>query len=305
MKEKLLVTGGAGFIGSHLCEMLLESSYQVRVLDNFSTGSIDNIKQIAKYVEIIDGDITNYDDCKKAVDGVKGVFHLAAMSKVAPSIASVEMIEYCNNQNVNGTINILTASKQALVSKVIYSASSTYYGNQLMPHLETMPPDCLTPYALTKYIGELYCKQFNDYYELPTVSLRYFQVCGKRQPSIGPYAVVAGIFIQQMLNGLPLTIHGDGSQKRDFVHVRDVALANIKVYESEIKGVSLNIGTGISHSIKYLADLISDNQILGLPRRSRDSNETCADTKVCENLLNWKPSIGIEAIVKELLDDKL
>lgn len=297
---KVLVTGGAGFIGSHLCELLLERGYSVRVIDNLSLG---NRKWLPVDVEFLEGDICNLRDCEDAIKGVEGVFHLAAMSKVAPSLSDPNMLNFCTDQNVIGTLNILSAARdsQIKIKKVVYSASSTVYGDTPPPHLEDMLPNCLTPYALTKYVGEQYCKLFDRLHDLPTVSLRYFQVCGPRQPNTGPYAVVAGIFIQQMKAGSPLTIHGDGSQQRDFVHVRDIAEANIRAFEGDARGTVINIGMGESYSIKELADLISSNQIVGLPRRRADSDCTLADLSRCKQALNWTPQITFREIVDEMM----
>ena len=258
--KKMLVTGGAGFIGSHVCEELLNRGYQVRVVDNLVTGQKKFLPEDSN-LEFIQGDITDYDICDSVCEGVTAVFHLAAMSKVLPSLANLDMIDYCTTNNVVGTQNILKAAKMHHVEKLVYSASSTYYGNTLPPHNENMLPACQTPYALTKYIGEQYCSLFDSLYGLDTISLRYFQVCGPRQPTNGQYAVVTGIFLRQKMQGQPLTIHGDGSQKRDFVHVKDVALANIKAYESDAHNLVVNIGTGKSYSIKELADLISPHQV--------------------------------------------
>lgn len=300
MGELVLVTGGAGFIGSHVCEALLGRGYRVRVLDNLSLGRREWVPSDAN-LEFIRGDICDVEACRAACGGVEGVFHLAAMSKVAPSVGDPSMVQYCTEQNVLGTLNVLDAARAAGVKKVVYSASSTYYGNRPPPHREDMPPDCLNPYALTKYAGEQYCELFDKMYDLPAVSLRYFQVCGPRQPTDGPYAVVAGIFIEQKRRGVPLTIHGDGSQRRDFVHVRDVAEANVRAYESGARRMVINVGTGVSHSIKELADMISDDQVSGLPRRGGDSDATLADTSRCEEMLGWRPSIKFGDMVDEML----
>ena len=296
----VLVTGGAGFIGSHVCEELLGRGYRVRVLDNLSLGKREWVPSDAG-LEFIRGDVCDSEACRAACDGVEGVFHLAAMSKVAPSVGDPSMVQYCTGQNVLGTLNVLEAASAAGVKKVIYSASSTFYGNRPPPHSEDMLPDCLSPYALTKYVGEQYCELYDKMYDLPTLSLRYFQVCGPRQPSAGPYAVVAGIFIEQERRGEPLTIHGDGSQRRDFVYVRDVAEANVRAYESGARRMVINVGTGVSRSIKELADMISDKQISGLPRRGGDSDATLADTSRCARVLGWLPAIKFEAMVEEML----
>jgi UDP-glucose 4-epimerase len=185
---------------------------------------------------------------------------------------------------------MLKAAHRSHARKFVYAASSTVYGRTPPPHRELNPPDCLNPYALTKYVGEQYCELYDRLYGLPTLSLRYFQVYGPRQPSSGDYAVVSGIFLEQRKSGAPLTIHGDGSQRRDFVYVGDVAEANIRALESPVHGTVINVGTGTSHSIKEIADLISVDQVVGMPRRPGDMNETRADTSRCHSLLQWCPS---------------
>lgn len=298
---RVLVTGGAGFIGSHLCEALLERGYWLRVLDNLSLGRREWIPKHDQ-LEFIEGDIRDPEVCRQAVGGTEGVFHLAAMSKVAPSLSSSAMVQYCLDHNVSGTVNILEAAKEAKVGKVVYSASSTVYGNNPVPHKETALPDCRTPYALSKYMGEQCCLLYDSLFDLPVISLRLFQVYGPRQPAAGEYAVVAGIFLEQAREGKPLTIHGDGSQKRDFVHVFDVVEAFIRAFESRLRGVVLNVGTGSSFSVKQLADLISENQQSGLPRRAADLEETKADTEELETALDWKPSIDFDGSIRKMCE---
>eukprot|EP01112_Ceratiomyxa_fruticulosa_P019045 TRINITY_DN6171_c0_g1_i2.p1 TRINITY_DN6171_c0_g1~~TRINITY_DN6171_c0_g1_i2.p1 ORF type:complete len:321 (-),score=41.28 TRINITY_DN6171_c0_g1_i2:251-1213(-) len=301
--ELVLVTGGAGFIGSHVVERLLKEDYKVRVLDNLCQGFKEWVPVGHPNLEsFIEGDITNFETCKKAMEGVVGVFHLAAMSKVLPSLLDPNMIDFCTEQNVNGTLNVLKAAKAAgTVRKVVYSASSTFYGLHPVPHVETMTPYCQTPYALTKYVGEQYMEVFDRVYDLPTVSIRYFQVYGPRQPTKGTYAVVAGIFIDQMVNGQSLTIHGDGSQTRDFVHVRDVAEANVRAFcVPEARRMTINCGTGKMNSIKELADIISPIQT-HTPARPIDLKATLADTTKCQKILKWVPEITFYEGIDELL----
>jgi UDP-glucose 4-epimerase len=291
--ETFLVTGGAGFIGSHITEALLSRGHRVRVLDNLSQSPREQVPGGADFIE---GDIVDQRSCHEAVAGVDGVFHLAAMSKVAPSI---ERIEFCTEQNIIGTQNLLVACRQANVRKVVYSGSSTYYGLQPPPHHEDLLPHCLNPYALSKYVGEQLCSLFTRLYGLPTVSLRYFNVYGPRQPREGAYALVMGIFLDAFKNGLPLTIHGDGSQRRDFVHVKDAVSANLAAYWSDVQGTVLNVGTGTNHSIKELADMISDRQVYG-SRRPGDAEVTLADTSRIKRLLGWRPTIRLEDGLAEL-----
>jgi nucleoside-diphosphate-sugar epimerase len=287
------VTGGAGFIGSHVAEALLSRGHRVRVLDNLSQSPRDQVPSGADFIE---GDIVDPRTCHEAVAGVDGVFHLAAMSKVAPSI---ERIEFCTEQNIVGTQNILVACRQAKVTKVVYSGSSTYYGLQPSPHHEDLLPDCLNPYALSKYVGEQLCGLFTRLYGLPTVSLRYFNVYGPRQPREGAYALVMGIFLDAFKKGRPLIIHGDGSQRRDFVHVRDVVSANLAVYWSDVQDMVLNVGSGTNHSIKELADMISGQQVYG-QRRPGDAEVTLADVSRIRRLVGWQPTVRLEDGLDEL-----
>ncbi len=234
MRELVLVTGGAGFIGSHLSEALLDRGYRVRVLDNLSFGRRDWVPAEAEFVE---GDIRDLGTCRAAVHGCTGVFHMAAMSR---SAASLTAIESCTENNVLGTQNILVAAREHNIRKLVYSGSSTYYGSQPVPHTEAMRPDFLNMYGLTKYIGEEYCLLFDRLYNTPAIVLRYFNVYGPRQPETGAYALVLGVFLRRWAEGQPLEIHGDGSQRRDFIHVRDVASANIAAYESWAHGSVFN-----------------------------------------------------------------
>lgn len=285
-----LVTGGCGFIGSNLVRRLVDRGDTVYVIDNFSTGNI-KLKE-SDQLKIIEGDITNF--CF-SFTGLTGIFHLAAMSKVLPSIEDPSMHEFCQRQNVLGTINVLkfAASFQPPI-KVVYSASSTYYGNGKTPSVETQPHDCQTPYAVSKYGGELQCELFSRLYNVPTVRLRYFMVFGENEPSVGPYAIASGIFAKRKREGLPLIVHGDGSQTRDFVYVGDVCEANIRAMENnKLINETINVGTGRQVSIKRLATLISDD-IQYVEKRKFDMLATEADTTKCETLLGWKPTVKIE-----------
>jgi nucleoside-diphosphate-sugar epimerase len=218
MSKLVLVTGGAGFIGSHLAEALLAKGYQVRVLDNLIYGRRDWVQVGAEFIQ---GDICDLAVCHEAMKNVIGVFHCAAMSRAAPS---VDNLEVCTQVNIVGTQNVLLAAREAKVKKIIYSGSSTYYGNQPTPHHEyETPSQFLNFYALSKYVGEKYCLMFDEVFNLPCVIFRYFNVYGPRQPQVGSYALVLGVFLQRWAAGETLAIHGDGSQRRDFIHVRDIA----------------------------------------------------------------------------------
>jgi UDP-glucose 4-epimerase len=225
------------------------------------------------------------------------------MSKVLPSLTEPNMIEFCTMQNVFGTINVLKyAVSFDKPIKVIYSASSTYYGLNNIPNIETQLPDCQSPYALTKYIGELYCDMFYKLYNLPNVRLRYFMVFGPGQPFEGQYAVVTGIFIDRCKNNKSLLIHGDGTQTRDFVHVDDVVQANILAMESSLVNDTINVGTGKMTSIKEIADLISQDQI-HIESRKNDLKNTLSDCDKIQRLLKWKPTKSIQNSLYEGISD--
>lgn len=293
-RESVLVTGGAGFIGSHLTEALLASGYQVRVLDDLSQGRREWVPGGAEFLH---GDITNLKDCTEACAGMSGIFHLAAMSRVAPS---VDNIEGCTLPNVVGTQNILSAARTAGVRRLVYTGSSTFYGNATPPHTERTSSEFLNFYSLTKAVGEQYCFLFDRLYGLSTSVVRYFNVYGPRQPQTGTYALVIGIFLKRLALGLPLVIHGDGSQRRDFVHVRDAVAATIRVYESDARAEVFNVGSGTNVSIKEIANLISkDQEHAG--RRAGDAEITLADITCIRTKLGWEPKISFEEGLRELI----
>jgi UDP-glucose 4-epimerase len=295
MSETMLVTGGAGFIGSHLVERLHALGHKVRVLDNLSQGRIEWVHPSTEFIE---GDISQLSVCRRACEGVAGVFHLAAMSKVAPSI---DKFEFCTEQNIIGTQNMLIAARDAKVRKLVYSGSSTYYGNSPPPQAESALPNCLNPYAVSKYVGEQFCEIFTRLYRLPTVTLRYFNVYGSRQPAVGTYALVLGIFLDQWRRGEPLTIHGDGSQRRDFIHVSDVVEANLAAYASDVEGMAMNVGSGTNISIREMAGMISPRQVF-LPRRTGDAEVTLADISRIRRLLKWEPKMSFADGLQQLLN---
>jgi len=293
-KEFVLVTGGAGFIGSHLTEGLLSAGYRVRVMDNLSQGHREWVHGDAEFLE---GDITSLDQCRQACSGVSGIFHLAAMSRVAPS---VDNIEGCTLPNVVGTQNILSAAREAGVRRLVYTGSSTFYGNTAPPHSEEMSSEFLNFYSLTKAVGEQYCLLFDRQYGLSTATVRYFNVYGPRQPQTGTYALVLGIFLKRLAMGLPLVIHGDGSQRRDFVHVKDAVAATIRVYESDARAEVFNVGSGTNVSIKEIAGMISPHQEHA-PRRAGDAEITLADITRIRTRLGWEPTISLEQGLRELI----
>ncbi|HSW93045.1 MAG TPA: NAD-dependent epimerase/dehydratase family protein [Gammaproteobacteria bacterium] len=296
MNNFMLVTGGAGFIGSHLAEALLKRGYRVRILDNLIYGRREWIPDQAEFIE---GDITDLATCHHAMRDVTGVFHCAAMSRSAPSL---DIIDTCTRVNIVGTQNILIAARDAHVKKIVYSGSSTFYGNQPPPHHEyKTPADPFNFYALSKLTGEKYCLMFDELFNLPCVILRYFNVYGPRQPDTGEYALVLGIFLQRRSQGDVLHIHGEGHQRRDFIHVNDVVAANIRAFESDIRHEIFNIGSGTNISIKELADIISPHQI-HQPRRKADADITLADIGRARELLHWQPTLSIEEGIRDLME---
>lgn len=290
---RVLVTGGAGFIGSHLTAALLGLGYQVRVLDNLSSGRREWVPAEA---ELVQGDIRDPEACMAATVGCRGIFHMAAMSR---SAASLDAFEICTSSNIVGTQNVLVAARAHQVRKVVYSGSSTYYGSRPVPHVEGDRPDFLNLYGLSKATGEEYCLLFDRLYGVPSIVLRYFNVYGPRQPEEGAYALVLGIFLKRWLDGLPLVIHGTGLQRRDFIHVRDIVSANIRAFESDVHGEVINIGSGTSISIRELADMISPFQEHG-PARKGDAANTLADITRARELLHWEPSVRFEDGLREL-----
>jgi nucleoside-diphosphate-sugar epimerase len=284
MSKLVVVTGGAGFIGSHLTERLLDRGYDVRVFDNLSFGKREWVDARS---ELVEGDIQDLEACRKVCAGADGVFHAAAMSRAGPSVDAAEL---CTAQNIVGTQNMLVAACDAKVRRFVYSGSSTYYGNQLGPHVEDMKPDCLNFYAMSKYAGEELARLFDKNGKIECNILRYFNVYGPRQPEEGAYALVLGIFLRRWMNQQILEIHGGGEQRRDFVYVTDVADANIAAYESEAHGGVYNVGFGQNTSIKDLANEISSRQV-HIERRAGDALETLADITRAKRDLHWEPQI--------------
>jgi nucleoside-diphosphate-sugar epimerase len=292
--KNILVTGGAGFIGSHLCEGLLARGYRVRVLDNLSYGRREWVPEACEFLE---GDIRNADTSARAVNGMDGVFHLAAMSRAGPSN---DLIELCTESNITGTQNMLLAARGAGVKRFLYAGSATAYGSLPPPHREDGPLQFLNIYALTKKTGEDYCLLFDRDFALPSVVLRYFSAYGPRQPQTGAYALVLGIFLSRAAAGQTLEIHGDGSQRRDFVHVRDIVAANIAAYESNVRGQVFNVGSGANISVRELADMISPDQVRR-EARSDDSMATLADISRIKAALGWEPKVSFADGLRELL----
>ena len=291
---KYVVVGGAGFIGSNIVDKLVEQNHEVVIIDNLSTGKMENINPKATLckVNIDDTDTETIECLVNCMKGTDTVFLLAAKARVQPSIENP--VEYETNNTI-GTLNVLKCASDAGVRRVVYSASSSAYGNtEKLPSKETDPINPLSPYGAQKYYGEVMCKMFSEVYGLETVSLRYFNIYGERQNVGGAYAMVIGIFVDQLLKGEPMTIRGDGEQRRDFTYVGDVVNANILASQSEKvgNGEVINIGNGDNRSINEIADMIGDNKVNVDP--VIEPPETLADNSKAEELLGWKPKGNID-----------
>lgn len=291
-----LVTGGAGFIGSNLSDELIKQGHKVMIIDNLSTGKKENINQAAQFVN---ADIRNLEEIKPYFNGIDGVFHLAAMPRVQ---LSIENPVETNDINVNGTLNVLIAAKDAKVKRLVYSATSAAYGNaEIIPTTEKESIKPMSPYGLQKYMGEEYCRMFSLLYGLETVCLRYFNAYGPRMADTGAYLTVIKNFLMQKTRGEVMTITGDGEQTRDFVHSRDIALANIKAMESDKvgKGEAMNIGSGKNHSVNQIAKMIGGAMSYIPPRV--EPKHTLADISKARELLGWEPQENLEEAIKELV----
>jgi UDP-glucose 4-epimerase len=292
----VLVTGGAGFVGSNLVDELLARGHAVRVIDNFATGSRKHLNSAA---ELIEADIRDGGAIRSAFDGIDCVFHTAALPRIPLSIAKpVET----HMTNVVGTLNVLIGARDAKVRRVIYSGSSSVYGDQTtMPLVETMTPNPLNPYALQKYVGEQYTRMFQRLFAMETLTLRYFNVYGPRMASEGAYVTVISAFMAARLRGEPLQIHGDGEQTRDFTHVSDIVAANILAMDAPIAdGRAINVGAGHNVSINRIADLIGGPRVR-LESRKGDMRDTLADTTEATRILGWHPRVSVEDGVRALL----
>ena len=298
---KFVVTGGAGFIGSNLVEYLIEKGYAVEVIDNFSSGKKENCFSNVVYHKIDLSDDSNFNKIKKILKDVDGVFHLAAFPRVQESIDNPIVFE---KNNTLSTVNILKACSDVGVKRLVYSASSSAYGNTVqLPSKETDKIDPISPYAMQKYYGEVCCRMFSQVYDIETVSLRYFNVYGERQNLNGAYALVMCVFAKQRLNNSPLTIRGDGNQKRDFTHVRDIARANLLAMISQKVGNGdvINIGNNDNRSVNDIAKMIGGKTINVDP--VVEPRETLADNSKAKELIGWKPTIVIEDWVPKYKKD--
>ena len=292
-KSLCLVTGGAGFIGSHLVEGLLDKGYSVRVLDNLSTGKLSNLKGMKGSLQFQKGDLRKMDDLKKTVKGVKYVFHFGANRAV---LRSVDDPLETNEVNVTGTLKLLIAARNAGVKRLVFSSSSSVYGNtSKFPSKETDIPAPESPYAASKIMGEYYCKQFTDLYGMETVSLRYFNVFGPRQNPESKYSAVIPIFIEHLLKGKSPEIHWDGKQSRDFSYVDNVVEGNLKAMTAPgAAGKVFNIACHEEYSVldifHGIAKILKIKNIkpVFLPKRAGDVRRTYADITKSKKILKFK-----------------
>ena len=291
-----LVTGGAGFIGSNLVDKLLSLGHEVTVVDNEYSDAHDQFYWNPKAYNV-NCDIRDYRTMTNVFgNGIDYVFHLAAEARIQPAVENpIEAVSI----NSVGTCTVLQCAREAGVKRFMYSSTSSGYGMNPYPNVETQPDDCLNPYSVSKVNGEKLCKMYTDLFGLPTISFRYFNVYGERQPLRGQYAPVIGIFLRQRAAGEPLTIVGDGEQRRDFTYVGDVVNANILAATSNVRdddsifGQIYNVGNGENYSVNQIADMISDNRVY-IPARLGESRITLANNNKIKDTFGWDSTINVE-----------
>jgi UDP-glucose 4-epimerase len=297
--KRAIVTGGAGFIGSHMVDLLLERGFEVRVVDNLTTGRLENLAHHRDHpgltIRRADMSTLGADDALFA--GVDYVFHFGGIGDIVPSIE--RPLEYMR-ANVDGTLAMLEGTRRAGVKKFVYAASSSCYGLAEVPTTETAPIAPQYPYALSKYMGEVAALHWAKVYRLPVVSLRIFNAYGPRSRTTGVYGAVFGVFLAQRLHGRPLTVVGDGTQRRDFVYVTDVARAFLLAGESALSGEIFNVGAGNPQSINRLVELIGGS-VVHVPKRPGEPDCTWADIAKIGRDLGWKPVVSFEDGVATML----
>jgi dTDP-glucose 4,6-dehydratase len=304
---RTLVTGGAGFIGSHLVDRLMKEGYEVTILDDFSAGKVENIQHYSdsRSFHLVKGDVRNLEDVKKAVRDVDVVFHLAAIVNVPLSIENPSLV---NHVNIQGTVNLLEASLKKNIQQFIYISTSAVYGEaRYLPINEEHPIMPLSPYGISKFTAEHYCDIFHKIHGLKTVCLRFFNVYGPRQ-SEGPYGGAITKFIGRLRQGKPPIIYGDGKQTRDFVYVEDVVEAEMLVLRSErCVGEVINVGTGKPTTVNELANVLmklfqeTSARPKYVPPRAGDIRQSCADISKAERALGYTPRIGLEEGIRLIL----
>lgn len=297
---KALITGGAGFIGSHLTELLLVSGHEVVVVDNLRSGRLKNLSTIQDHPNFTFYaiDIRDWEALHPLFQGVDWVFHLAGLADIVPSIENPR--DYFS-VNVDGTFNVLEAARKNHVKRFIYAASSSCYGiPQNVPTPETEKIDPQYPYALTKYLGEQLVMHWGNVYHLPVMSLRLFNVYGVRSRTAGTYGAVFGVFLAQKLRNMPFTVVGDGTQTRDFTYVTDVTRAFLKAAMSEVKGEIFNVGSSHHYSINRLVELLGGDYV-NIPKRPKEPDCFYADVTKIQKKLNWKAQVSFEEGVAKVL----
>jgi UDP-glucose 4-epimerase len=302
-EELDLVTGGAGFIGSHLVDRLIADGRHVRVLDNFAVGRRTNLARhdSSTRLEIIDGDVADLAMVARSAEGADRIFHLAARADIVPSIQEPEAYF---RANVDGTFAVLEAARRHPVRRLIYVASSSCYGIPFIyPTPETAAIDVRYPYALTKYLGEQMVLHWAQVYGMPAVSLRLFNVYGPRARTTGTYGAVFGVFLAQLLAGQPLTVVGDGEQTRDFTFVSDVVDALLAVAESDKVGEAFNVGSGHPASVNELVRQLGSPPVVHIPKRPGEPDCTWADISKIRRELGWEPKVGFAEGVRIMLDN--
>jgi UDP-glucose 4-epimerase len=300
--KQCLVTGAAGFIGSHMCDLLLAQGHSVTGVDNLATGRLRNVGHLSgnERFAFIEADICDPEAMAGAVAGRDWVFHFAGLADIVPSIQQPLLY---HRANVDGTAVLLEASRQTGVGRFLYAASSSCYGAAPeTPTPETAPIQPAYPYALTKYLGEQMAQHWCRVYGMPVVSLRLFNVYGPRSRTTGAYGAVFGVFLAQKLAGKPLTVVGDGTQSRDFTFVTDVTRAFLGAAESDISGEVFNIGSGGHYSVNRIVELIGGDRV-GIPRRPGEPDVTFADTARFRAATGWAPQVGFEQGVRIMLDN--
>jgi UDP-glucose 4-epimerase len=299
--QRALVTGGAGFIGSHLVERLLVDGHEVIVLDNFSNGRKENLRHLTEQraLTVHPVDVSSIEDIQPFFSQVTWVFHLAALADIVPSIQ--HPLTY-HKANVDGTIAVLEAARAAGVNRFVYAASSSCYGIPAQfPTPETAPLKPMYPYALTKYLGEQYVLHWAKVYQLPCISLRLFNVYGPRSRTTGAYGAVFGVFLAQKLAGKPFTVVGDGTQTRDFTFVTDVVEAFVSAAHSDLTGEVFNVGSGDTYSVNSLVQLLG-GEVVYIPKRPGEPDCTFADISKISQMLDWRPKIGFSEGVRMMLE---
>lgn len=300
--KNVIITGGAGFIGSHLVDLLLLNNHKVTVFDNFSTGRPQNLAHHKDNPNlcVINTDINNHKEIEPYFKGIDWVFHLAALADIVPSI---EKPEDYHRSNVDGTVSVLEAAKKHNVKRFLYAASSSCYGiPDNYPTSESAEIRPQYPYALTKNIAEQYVMHWGKVYKLPVVALRLFNVYGTRSRTSGTYGAVFGVFLAQKLAGKPYTVVGDGTQTRDFTYVTDVADAFYTAAKSDVTCEIMNVGSGNTYSVNRLVELLGGEKV-HIPKRPGEPDCTFADISKIKSLLNWEPKVSIEEGVRRILEN--